>query len=138
MAQIDNWKARMLDGNGSARQSGAPSVELAADHWDTYFRAVADTSQGALVSVEVARGSDARARTRAPRPLRAISYRRNEDVVTVDAGGALREDVVRFFIAGPRSIRVADGGDGPEILVRDVAGTFTLIRLFTGDGHDER
>jgi hypothetical protein len=131
MLNGENWKTRLIAGNGSPLQSGAPSVELAAEHWDAYFRAVAEASAGALVSVEVARGSDARARTRAPRPLRSIDYRRSEDVVRVDAGGALEEGVVRFFISGPRNIRVADGGGGLEILVRDVAGTFTLIRLFS-------
>ena len=130
MVNGESWKTKLIDGIGSPLQSGVPSVELAADQWDTYFQAIADTSAGALVSVEVARGSEARARTRAPRPLRSIGYRRSEDVVRVDAGGVLEENVVRFFISGPRNIRVADGGDGPEILVRDVAGTLTLIRLF--------
>jgi hypothetical protein len=131
MMIVDTWKSRLLAGNGSPLQSGAPGAELANEHWHSYFKAVAQARPGTLVSVEVARGSEARGRTREPRLLRAIGYRRSEDVVHVDAGGEARDGgVVRFFIPAPRNIRIADGGQGHEILVRDAAGTLTLIRLF--------
>lgn len=131
MMSVDTWRSRLLAGTGSPLQSGAPGVELANEHWRSYFSAVARARPGTLVSVEVARGSEARGRTREPRLLRAIGYRRGEDIVHVDAGGEEHDGgIVRFFIPAPRSIRIADGGQGPEILVRDAAGTLTLIRLF--------
>ena len=49
MVTGENWKAKLVDGTGSPLQSGAPSVELTAEEWDTYFQAIADTSAGALV-----------------------------------------------------------------------------------------
>jgi hypothetical protein len=108
--------------------------ELAADRWAEYFDALAQRSDGHLVTIEVM-SEQLGDQTDVERlPLQAIGYDPKDDLLEVSVGGrSTRYPVVlRHFISSPQTVSVEEvAGSSPSaILVTDASGVRTLIRLF--------
>ena len=74
---------------------------------------------------------DASAHPRRARPLKAIDYDPGADTLEIVTDGCITGDgTLRYFIAAPRRITVAESAGAGAILVEDAGGIRTLIRLF--------
>ncbi len=112
---------------------GATERELQVQEWPGYFGWIAFASSRMLAAVEVVDecvGVDVPLRVW--RPLRAINYDAEEDVLTLAVGGegdGARCLPLRYFVYAPRMVSVTEATDAWAILVKDATGTRTLIRL---------
>jgi len=103
--------------------------ELPGAEWLEYFASPALGADGVLVAVAVIR--DASAHPRRARPLKAIDYDPGADTLEIVTDGCITGDgTLRYFIAAPRRITVAESAGAGAILVEDAGGIRTLIRLF--------
>jgi hypothetical protein len=103
--------------------------ELPGVEWLDYFDSFSLPDGGVLVTVTVIHGRSVE--QPAARNLKAIDYDPGSNVLEIVAAGCTAGDsTLRYFIAGPRRIAVADSDGTGAILVEDAAGIRTLIRLF--------
>jgi hypothetical protein len=103
--------------------------ELPGVEWLDYFDSFSFAEDGVLVTVAVIHGQSVD--RPAARNLKAIDYDPGTNVLEIVAGGSMTgESTLRYFIAGPRRIAVAESDRTGVILVEDVGGIRTLIRVF--------
>lgn len=111
----------------------ATERELQAQEWAGYFGWVSFASSRMLAAVEVVGEEVGDAPERVWRPLRAIEYDAEEDLLTLAVGGRdVRCLPLRYFVSAPRVVRVTEATDSWTILVTDATGTRTLICLSGG------
>jgi hypothetical protein len=106
-------------------------LELEPREWTEYFHSIAAHNDGVMATVEVIAEHQDINHDLPPRPLRDIGYDRSDDVFEVAVGGiAARHPTLRCFVSAPRTIVVAESDQKRAILIEDVSGIHTLIRLF--------
>jgi hypothetical protein len=108
----------------AARGAGA----LEAPRWAEYFSSIA-TGERYLASVGLLTGPAQSFPRTAWRPLRAIVYDAEQDVLEVAVANGTPNTSLRFFITAPRKVGVEESGAGRAIVVEDASGERTLIRL---------
>lgn len=107
----------------------ATMQDLPGADWLQYFGSLSFDGEGVLVEVAVIR--DELACRGAVRALKAIDYDPSADMLEVVVDGCITgESALRYFIAAPRRIGVAQAPNAGTILVEDEGGIRTLIRLF--------
>jgi hypothetical protein len=108
--------------------------ELGAEKWVDFFNGLAAREGASSVAVEVVSEREPDQRYGMRRPLQAIAYNAEGDVLelAVGASGADRSVVLRHFIPEPRRINIehSDSARPATILVDDRSGVRTRIRLF--------
>jgi hypothetical protein len=110
---------------------GMAALKLDAHEWTDYFRAIVANNDGALATVALQPQQSGGADDRRRLPLRAIGYDSEEDVVEVALGGeAAHCPAIRYFVAAPRAVTVAESNFTKRILVADASGVQTLILVF--------
>ena len=108
--------------------------ELGADRWVEYFDSIAPRIEGLLVTIEVMSEQLGDQVDVERLPLQTIGYDHNDNVLEVAVGGRGPQHpiLLRRFISRPQTIAVEESGQSTPsaILVTDVSGDRTLIRLF--------
>ncbi len=102
------------------------AVELDRSEWEPCFATLGRESM--LVAV----GLSGRARSddvELWRPLRDARYDAGQDLLVLDVGGGSAGHSLRFFVAAPRRITIADDGAASVLVVADATGTETVVRL---------
>jgi hypothetical protein len=108
----------------------APATEIVAETWPSFFSSLSACSELLLGTVGVV-GSHARGAAReVRRPLHAIGYSVEEDVLALTLGSPRGAGELRYFIRGPQRIQMARTDGATELLIDEPGGTRTLIRLF--------
>jgi hypothetical protein len=103
--------------------------ELPGAEWLEYFDSFAFAADEVLVTVAVICGESWE--RPAARTLKTIEYDPGSNVLEIVADGCITgEATLRYFIAAPRRIEVAQSDGTCAILVEETGGIRTLIRLF--------
>ena len=130
MVHLDGWMQTTIARQRLRYRAHEAAAELEAERWSEYFETIAHDVAGVLATLEVVPGSHDEHTTRLPQELHAIGYCPSEDVLELAVAIAGHRASVRYFIPGPRRIRLEQSDDRADILVEDASGTATLIRLF--------
>lgn len=114
---------------GLARAAEVYTIDVGA--WGRFFESIGAAEDPLLVSVSLLRGSaeDAPAQRPKERPLRAIRYDSERDVLQLAVGGTVRRPELRYFISGPRRILVEESVDQQMIVVEDSTQARTAISM---------
>jgi hypothetical protein len=117
-------------GNTNGQDTGVYSLEV--DAWGRFFDSIGVAGSAPLVTVTLVRsrgGKEEGAREPEGRPLRAIRYESERNLLQIAVGGTAREPELRYFITEPRRIVVEDSGDERTIVVDDASRARTAISM---------
>ncbi len=107
--------------------------ELEPHVWAEYFRSMARMRAGVLTTVQVLGARSAADLAHRLRVLQQIGYDPKQDMLELAVGAhSAPRAVLRYFIAAPRVIDVAEAHDRTTLLVSDASGHRTQICLYTG------
>jgi hypothetical protein len=109
----------------------ASTRKLQADQWMEYFDSIPLDVYPVLASVQVMGDRPSGSGNGSRRRLHAIGYDEHQDLLEVSVGFSRGGDSpLRFLIASPRNVDVAESDGTRTILVEDASGAQTLISLF--------
>jgi hypothetical protein len=103
---------------------------LERPEWARCLEGVERERAGGATTVALLPPRSAGARRDPGLPLRAIGYDPGSDVLEIAVGGGpARHPALRYFLAGPRRILLAEDGGELTIVVEDNGGARTLVRI---------
>ena len=104
--------------------------ELRSEEWAEYLNAFSGRCSGSPTRVAIEAPADGRGRDQLPgrRLLHAIDYDELRDMLEVSVGnGDPGRAALRFFIASPRTITVAEDDREHALLIDDSSGLRTVV-----------
>lgn len=124
-----------LEDNASEATAGRSPLETArgleAHVWAEYFASIARVGSGVLAAVQVVSGAGAGELAEHRRPLQGIGYDAARDVLELAVGAhSAAGPMLRYFIAAPRAIDVAEAHDRTTLLISDESRLRTQISLY--------
>jgi hypothetical protein len=113
------------------RRDGGEDRGLDRSDWARRLQTVARERAGAATTVELLPAPGAG--RQAGLPLLSIGYDPAADVLEIAVGrGQARHPLLRYFLAGPRTLELSEDGRELAIVVEDAQRARTLVRIGAG------